>query len=314
MLRMLMCFDGPVVKHMSQMVPLARCFESEYTLDCMVLNSVTYQFVDHLPFIDHIVPLKYQDGEVRKLTEEEGRIASTDYYYSDPRTSLEDLKQGKLSADVEGIFESYDKILLLYDDNYDPIRGMFDLFLKRFEHKCFGRVGSHWRRDVDVHQPDRYTPQDAVVSFGFPYHDDLLKVELDWYKEFDPHLEIQSKSVCVTTRGLCETYIPDSNDRTYPHRDELIKALEDKGFQVVPTNNKETIRRQVFYSQCTYHIGVESPTTWFYQCFKPARRNIFLLQPTKFPYMEERLGVRALDAEQPEEIAEKFLSQLRNRL
>jgi hypothetical protein len=316
MQKMLMCFDGPVVAHMSQMVPLARCFQDEFEIDCMALNAVTYQFIDCLPFISQILPLKYEDGSIFKMSPQEGLTSNTDFYYIDPRTSMLNLEEGKveLNSSLKEKLNDYDKVLLLYDNDHPPIRTFFQLILNQCRNKSIGRMNG-WSHEMSPKVCHKYIPQDAVESFGFKYNNELIHLEYDWYNAFNPNLNIQSKSVCVTFSGGCETYIPDiPNKREYNKGKKVIHLLESNGFQVIRTNRKENICRQIFYSLCSYHIGVDSPMHWMYKCFKENNKNVFSIQPLLYPHMESQLGVQCIVKDfidpSPEIIVKEFMLKI----
>lgn len=313
MQKMLMCFDGPVVAHMSQMVPLAKCFQNEFEIDCIALNPVTYQLVNEMPFISHILPLKYDNGSIYEISSQEGLTSNTDHYYIDPRTSMIDLEDGKteLTSLLKEKLDNYDKILMLYDEDYAPIKTFFQLIFNQCKSKCIGRFGD-WACDVSPKVQNKYIPQDAVESFGFKYEDELIHLEYDWYNKFNPNLEIQNKSVSVTFSGGCETYIPDiPNKREYYKGKKIISLLESHGYQVIRTNRKESICRQLFYSLCKYHIGIDSFVPWVYKCFKSDNRNVFSIQPLLYPYMDKQLGFQCIVKEDysPEAIVREFLSR-----
>jgi hypothetical protein len=325
MQKMLMCFDGPAAAHMSQMVPLARCFQSEFEIDCMSLNAVTYQFMEYLPFISSILPLQYKDGNVFEISSQEGLTSNTDFYYFDSRTAIMDLSvsETKLHPLLQEKLDNYDKIFLLYDKNHindsrmnadNRIIGFFHLILKQCRHKSIGRVND-WLHEMSPKSYNKYIPQEVVESMGFKYNDQLLQLEYDWYNEFNPNLNIESKSVCVTFSGGCETYFPDvPNKREYHKGKRIMNLLKSNGFQVIKTNRKESICRQIYYSQCKYHIGIDSVVHWMYKCFKNDGKNVFSIQPLLYSHMEQQLDLQCIVKDiidpSPEIIVDRFMSKI----
>lgn len=310
--KLLMCFDGPLAVHLAQTLPVAYCFGRYYDLDCLTLNPVTTQFWNEVPFV-RALPIKLkEDGLIYELPHEEAMTANTDYYYTAKHTLG---KGADFSASLKEKINSYDRILLLYDKQYRPVMSLFLMILRDFNDKSFGRVGP-WIRNAAAFDPDKYSPREAVEAFGYKFHDSMVEAEYDWFKAFDPQLEIQERSICLNCSAGCEVFLPDNDDRTLTFQSKLIRLLKEEGFQIIPTNRKEGVRKQLFYSKCTYYLGVDSIFPWVYRAFKNSK-DIHLIQPVDFPHLEVQLGLENLlkgVKPNPEAIVKLFLAKIRPKI
>lgn len=301
-MKLLICVDGPAALHLSQMLPLARCFE-EYEISSLVLNPVTFQLLEPIPYINP-VPLKVVDKKLVTMSFEDARSQDTDFYYN-RSSDYEDVTLGDLQLD------SYDKIILLYDGNYFPILKLFRLILDRYKVKCIGRF-ENWSKECKPQNPQIYRPKDVVESFGFAYKSELLSelIDFSWYKKFDPQIR-EKNSVCLTLSGGCGTHIPDNKDRTFIRGAFLRDLLINAGFNVVSTNRKEPICRQIFYTQVKYMISVDSAFLWARQYWNS--ENTFLIQPSLYPNHLSQLGVPILsESSDPNVIFNEFLKKVEN--
>lgn len=279
-----MCFDGPAGCYLSQMNPLAKCFK-EYEIDCMVLNPVTFQLIDRFPFVSNVIPIKVLDGQISEISREEGIHSTIDYYYSHHNDISNDIT---ISKDLKERLGEYDKILLLYDGKFAPILKVFNCLIDTCKEKFIGRCGD-WINGCKPYNPNEFIPKEVVESFDFAYDDTLMRLEYDWYKDFDPNIQLSKNSICLVCSGLCESFIPDSMDRTFRKGASLRNLLTNMGFQVLTGNIREDIRRQIFYAKCQFMISVDSVGLWTRRCFN-TKENVIVIQPPLHEFHEKQLG------------------------
>lgn len=303
-MKLLMCFDGPAACHLSQMNPLAKCFK-EYEIDCIVLNPVTFQLVDRFPFVSNIIPIKIINEQITILSRKDGLEATTDYYYNNRYNKVPD--DFTIGKELKERLADYDKILLLYDGKFTPVIKVFDCLINACKEKFIGRCGD-WRHECKPHNPNEFIPKDVVEAFGFNYDDSLMKLEYDWYQDFDPQINLSKNSICLVCSGFCESFIPDSRDRTFKKGASLRNLLVDMGFQVVTGNIREDIRRQIFYAKCTYMITVDSVGLWTRRCFN-TKENVFVIQQPLYEFHDRQLGYDFYNLE-PQGIADLFKDKI----
>lgn len=322
MTRTLILGDWPCYNYMSQIIPLAKCFKKQGEVGLLAANPVTLHILDSLPFIDDVNCISLNPSldniYVSLISKDEGLKSAIDYFFlgnyfpGQCGTPPEEMKL-IIKDEVYDLINSYDKIVLIYDGNFKQTKNFFEEIIARFESKCIGRI-HNWISNCDAYNEDKYMPKEAVEAFGFEWTNDLIQLDLDWYKEYDPGWNIfEDRTVGLTLSAGCETYMPIDEEKTYYRATKLSKLLSKKGYKVHISNRHDDIRRQM-HLRCEYHIVVDSIAVWTGKCFNVP--NVFLISGEDNK-LENRLGLqnilvgkKSLREVEPEEIVNSFLNKV----
>jgi hypothetical protein len=321
-MKTLILSDWPCYNYLSQIVPLAKCFGRSSQIGIFAANPVTLHMMNSIPFIDfiHCIKLtpKAEQMELSLISKTEGMNAPIDYFFlgdyfpGQCGTPPQDMKV-VISQEVFDIINSYNQIVLVYDGAFNQTISFFEQILNEFKHKTIGRVGQ-WNSDCKKFDDDKYYPQEIVEAFGFQWQDNLMSLDLSWYKDYDPGWPVfESKTIGLTWSAGCESYMPINEEKTYYRVTKLTKLFAKKGFKVISTNRNDDVRKQI-HLRCQYHIIVDSIAAWTSKCFYDL--NIFLISEDN-PKLEKKLGLKnilvghkSLRDVEPEEIIDSFLNKV----
>jgi hypothetical protein len=217
MKKLLIIGDSTATALISQYVPIAKLLSSEYLIDYYTVAPVNLQLAFHMPFINHVLCgiVSTARNELDYITPQEGLKYGVYQYFYDVSTSCVWPNRVSVDIDISDLtvnknflswVEQYDKILILYDGEFYPTLWTLNEIFKHFESKCIGRF-LKWNKEMKPLKLNEYIPKETVEAFGFEWKEDLLKLEFDWYKDFDSGREYPFNSIFLQCSAGCESYM-----------------------------------------------------------------------------------------------------------
>lgn len=264
-MKLLILGDSTATALLSQYVPIGKLLGKEYTIDYYACSPVNLQLAYHMPFINYVLCGKVsgKTNELDYIEPSEGFKYGVQKYFYDADVNISEVK---VSQRFFNKIEEYDKILILYDGEFYPILWLIREVFSRYEHKCIGRFGD-WNKDMAQRNLQKYIPKEAVESLGFQWDDNLLKLEYDWYKEFDTKIPYKKNSLFLQCSAGCESFMPYHDWQTFFPCGKLGNFLRKQGFDVILSNRREDIRRQLFNLKANYVLFIDSITLWLGKAF-----------------------------------------------
>ena len=181
MKRMLICGDYTSTALLSQYLPLAKCFSKEYELYCLCASPTSLQLALCLPHFKDIIcfELIKETKTIVGMEKSKGLTFLLPFFDYNGPYKFEDFTIDQKFLDS---FDFFDVIVLLIDSTFDVSNLMCQILLKTFPNKCIGRFHG-WNKECSTRKIDKFIPEETVNSFSFDYCEDLIRYEIDPFRE-----------------------------------------------------------------------------------------------------------------------------------
>lgn len=321
MKKLLIIGDSTSTFIVTQAIPLAKLFSTEYKIDILCSSPTSFTYSKHIPYFNDCLCLSKKDGKIKILETEE--IKSME-----PNCKVKDMKllqyfdhflnhdedDLELQEGFKNKLEEYDKLLIIYDGDSYYMKSTIALIKESFKNKCFGRL-HEWTNSCKPLDENKYIPKETVEAFGYTWNDELLEFNPIWFKDFDPNIKYNNFSVGLCCFSCCESKNPFLEDDTFFQSTKLQKILEKHGFNLYKNTRMNEPKKQIFYCMCKNFLTVDNFFYWVYRsinkkspiCFSPLTKQREIQLDTKRIIPNNINKLHELTAEL---IAELFIKQI----
>jgi hypothetical protein len=315
----------PFYNYLSQFIPVARCFPNS-EVSCIAVNRIVLQAMRHLPYFKDIICVKVHSSPdsnynlvATSMSIDEGleKYGVAYPYFMNQFVDPGLIARIDIDQSLMDVFDSYDRILIIYDGLHPVYYSFFQKVLKELGDKCFGRINMMWSKDMTPLRDDVFMPQEVVEALGFPWDVSLLRVDREYFKEFLVDKPYDRNKISMSFLSGCDSYEPADPSKHYMKSARLKTQLRTRGFRVESTDLSTDIVHQIppHYSS-GYMITVDSSFAWGHHCFFPQLEGYLIHKPD--PKLEKRLGLPNLVGPEfsnladvpPEYIAEAFAKRV----